>query len=325
MKPCISVLIAVLLLGCSAEVPEKSEGEQTQSPAKAAKKAGAPSIPGTSVCLSPPAGFVPADRFPGFMKKETGSSIVVTEIPGPYEKVTADFRDKEKMQAGGMTLLDHSSVKVDGQRATLLRVEQSAYGTVFGKWMLAVERPDGTTVIAASFPKAKKEQGEALRAAILAATFSQPSDPADALTFVATPVAPFEVAKVIGQAMVLSPDGRFPVKDENVPFMILGMSASEGLVIANQKAFAERRIKKAATIENITVEEITPITIGPLSGYATTAKGIGEGEDTPLTIYQVILFDQSGYSMIQGITPTAQKDTYVPLFEKIAKTFRMKQ
>lgn len=324
MKPYLSILLTVLLVGCSANENTEAEALRPASPTTASATAPVP-VPGTSVSLPPPSGFVPADRFPGFMKESTGSSIMVSEIPGPYSEVTAGFSDKRQMQARGMTLIGNSSVTVDGQKAMLLEVEQPAYGTLFRKWMLAIERPGGTVLIVASFPKAEAKQGEELKASILSATFGKRSDPADALAFVATPVAPFLVAKVMGQNMILSPGGQFPLKDENAPFMVLGLSASEDLAIDEQKAFAERRVVNTATVKKITVDQTTPITIGNLSGYATTAKGVGEDAATPLTIYQVLLFDKSGYSVIQGVTPTTQKDKYVPVFEQIAKTFRMKE
>lgn len=115
------------------------------------------------------------------------------------------------------------------------------------------------------------------------------------------------------------------MKDESAPFMVLGLSASEDLTITEQKAFAERRVVSTATVKNITVEQTSPITIGRLSGYATTASGVGKDAATPLTIYQVLLFDESGYCVIQGHTPTREKETYLPIFQQVAKTFKMKE
>jgi len=123
---------------------------------------------------------------------------MVSEIPGPYPEVTSGFSDKSQMQARGMTLLDQATVKVDGQRALLLNVEQLAYGTLFRKWLLAVERPAATVRIVASFPKEELKEGEDLRSAILAVAFGEASDPANALAFTATPVDPFEVPKIMG-------------------------------------------------------------------------------------------------------------------------------
>lgn len=282
-------------------------------------------VPGTSVSLTPPEGFVEAKRFSGFMKEATGSSIMITEIPGPYVEATAGFSDQKRMQSQRMNLLSKAAVKVDGHVAMLLQVEQSAYGTLFRKWLVAVDQSGSTVLIVATYPKAvATQQEEPLKTAILAATFGKPTDPVDALTFTATPVAPFEIAKVMGQNMILSPEGRYPVKDENVPFMILGLSASEDMAVPDQKSFAERRMLQTATVKNITVDQSTPIKIGNLPGYATTAKGVGEDGGTPLTIFQILLFDTSGYCVIQGITPSAKKSIYVPIFERIAFTFTMK-
>jgi len=283
-------------------------------------------VPGTSVTLTPPEGFVAADRFSGFMKESTGSSIMVSEIPGPFGEVTAGFSDQKRMQAQGMKLLSRSSTKVDGHKAILLHVEQSAYGTLFKKWLVAVDRAGTTALMVATYPQAEgQQQGESLRAAVLAATFGESTDTTDALSFTAKPMAPFQVAKVLGQNMILSPDGQFPVQDENVPFMILGLSASENLVVSDRKAFAEHRITKTATVKTISVNQSTPVKIGDLSGYTTTANGEGADAGTPLSIYQVLLFDTSGYCVIQGVTPSAKKSTYMPVFEKIAKTFKMKE
>lgn len=258
------------------------------------------------------------------MHEATHSSIMISEIPGPYGEVTAGFNDKKRMQTQGMVLLNTSSVKVDGHNGMLLHVEQSAYGTLFKKWMVAVDRSGATTLIVASYPEAEAKQGEVLKSAILAATFHQATDPSDELTFSVTPSTPFKVAKVFGQNMVLSPHGRFPVKDESIPLMIVGLSASKGLDISDKRIFAERRVKKTAKVKNITVTQSTPVKIGNLSGYATTARGEGEDKATPLTIYQVLLFDTSGYCLIQGITPSADKEKYIPVFEIISKSFKMK-
>jgi hypothetical protein len=290
-----------------------------------ASNAMAGQVPGTSVSITPPNGYVAADRFPGFMNEATGSFIMVTEISGPYGEVTAGFNNQKRMQAQGMTLLSKSSIKVDGHTAMLLHIEQPAYGTLFKKWMVAVDHSGATTLIVASYPEAAAKQGELLKTAILAAIFGKATDPTDALIFSVTPSPPFKVAKIFGQNMILSPDGRFPAKVEKVPVMILGLSASKDLTIPDKKTFSERRVTKIAIVKNISVIQSTPVKIGDLSGYATTAKGEAEDTATPLTIYQVLLFDTSGYCVIQGITPSSEKNTYLPVFDKIAMSFKMKE
>lgn len=290
-----------------------------------ASNAMAGQIPGTSVSITPPNGYVATDRFSGFMNKAIGSSIIVSDIPGPYDEVTVGFNDKRRMKAKGMTLLSKSSVKVDGHTAMLFHIQQPAYGRVFEKWMVAVDHSGATTLIVATYPKAAAKQGGLLKTAILNATFGKATDPADALIFSVTPSPPFKVAKIIGQNMILSPNGRFPVKNESVPLMVLGFSVSKDLAIPDKKTFSERLVRKIATVNSISVSQSSPVTIGELSGYVTTAKGEAKDTGAPLTIYQVLLFGASGYCVIQGITPSVETKTYMPVFEKIAKSFKMKK
>lgn len=290
-----------------------------------ASPASAVPVPGTSVDVSPPEGFTKSDRFPGFMDEATSSSIMITEIPGPHVETTSGFNDQKRMQTQGMKLLNKSSVKVDGQPAILLDIEQSAYGTMFKKWVLAVDRTGSTTLITATYPSAElNRQEKKLKEAILGATFGKKTDPKEALSFAATPSPPFEIAKVMGQSMILSVNGEFPVKDKNLPFMVLALSPTKGVVISDKKAFAENVVMQTATVKNITIERNTPVKIGTLIGYSTIAEGKSEDATTLLTIYQVVLFDASGYSVILGATPSAKRETYFPVFEKIAKSFALK-
>ncbi len=291
-----------------------------------ASNAMAGTVPGTSVSMTPPAGYVAADRFPGFTNEASGSSIMVTEIPGPYSEATAGFSNKSALDAQGMKLLSKSPATVDGLPCMLLELEQQAFGKKFRKWIIAADRSSRTTLIVASYPENAVKAGGLLKQAMLSARFVKAGDPAEALAYTTAPAPPFKVAKVIGQLMLLTPEGVFPVKDETVPLMAVGLSFSKDLVIADKKIFAEDRIRKtsAAGLRNISVSSSTPVVIDGMAGIETIAAGEGAVTATPLTIYQVLLFDGSGYCVIQGLVPSKEKNTYIPVFEKIARSFRMK-
>jgi hypothetical protein len=285
----------------------------------------AESIPGTSVHLNPPPGFVKSERFPGFQNETNFSSIMVTEMAGSFAELIKGFSDAEKMQAQGMVLLEKSSVIVDGQKAMLFHLEQSAHGTQFKKWALVVDRSGSTTFILATYLRAESaNQEQLLKKAVLSTTFGKKTDPMDALSFSVNLEAPFEIAKVMGNNLLISPNGQFPVKDDNIPIMVVGISVAEDLNIENRKKFAERRIQKTPTVKNITIQQSTPTTIGLLTGYSTIAEGKSENTAKPMTIYQVLLYDSSGYCLIQGVTPSAKKEEYLPIFKEVAKSFRMK-
>ncbi len=280
-------------------------------------------IPGTSVNITPPNGYVAADDLPGFRNITAGSFIRISEIPGLYSEVTNRFSE-DRMQTLGMTLLSKSPVNVYGYKGVLLHTEFSFQDTQFKSWMLLVDRSESTTIIEARYPKASSTQGKLLKPAILEAILGN-ADPTARLTYSVTPLAPFKVGMVLEQLLILSPNGHFPINDENIPNMFMWLSECEESTIPDKKAFSESQLVNSETIRNINVSEITPVTIGNLSGYTVKATGEGHKAAIPLTIYQVLLFGTSEYYVIQGITPRAENDTYLPIFEKMAKSFRIKE
>lgn len=65
--------------------------------------------------------------------------------------------------------------------------------------------------------------------------------------------------------------------------MIVGLSTSEDLAIADQLAFAERRVRNFETVKIVTIDQTTPISIGSLPCYTTTA--IGDGDETATSLF----------------------------------------
>ena len=72
-------------------------------------------IAGTKVALEPPPGFTAETQFPGFRNVETGATIMVTEIPGPIDRLRAGLT-KSGLAGRGMTLHESSETKLGGMR-----------------------------------------------------------------------------------------------------------------------------------------------------------------------------------------------------------------
>lgn len=284
-------------------------------------------VAGTSVSIDPPPGFVAADRFSGFFDRERGASIMVSDIPGDFEQTGAAFRDKAQLLARGMTLLGHADTTVDARRALLVEAEQSAQGQRYKKWLALVERDKGVTLLVATLPEDALDALEApLKSALLSARFGAPSDPYAALGFAIKPVAPFKYAHALGQTLVLTPEGEFPLKDPQTPSLVVGLSVTLGPIPGDHRAYAEQRIRQVANIKDTRIERSKPIKIAGLDGYATVATGThAPGNDAPRTLYQVMLFDPDGYALILGSTPTQSRRTTLPIFERMAKTFLLKR
>ncbi len=163
-----------------------------------------------------------------------------------------------------------------------------------------------------------------LKETLLSATFGKRADPLEALPFTFVASAPFEVAQFMGQGAVLTLNGEFPVQDKDAPFLMLALSMSADYVIDEQEEFAEKRALNVATVGDLSLGESSAVTIGGLSGFKTIANGVADGTSTPMTVFQVMLFDPDGYCIVQGLVRTADEERYLPVFEEIAESFRMK-
>jgi hypothetical protein len=61
-------------------------------------------VPGTKCSLIPPSGFVAITNFSGFQSSETGASIMINELPAPYQQLVDGFT-AEALKTHGMILI----------------------------------------------------------------------------------------------------------------------------------------------------------------------------------------------------------------------------
>lgn len=252
-------------------------------------------VKGTHVIVTPPAGFVVADRFPGFMSEETGSSVMVSELPAPFAEVTKDF-SAPGFKKQGMTLLSQVKMSYGAHDGLLISASQAARGIDWLKWMGVFGDSKVTYIVTATFPKeAEAELSDLLKKSVMGARVSSINvDPLDALTFRVSPTNDMKMAKVIGNGVLFSKGGIFPAKSIETPIFVVGASASKGLAISDKKVFAEARLLKIATIKDVRVKGTAPITVGGLDGFESTADAVDADGGAKMLIYQVVLFDADG-------------------------------
>src|SRR5215218_9058385 len=92
-------------------------------------------VPGTKCSLIPPAGFEPSSSFGGFQNAETGASIMINEIPAPYQEMVDGFTE-EALKARGMTLTSKEPIDFNHSKATMIRLNQAANGITYLKQIL---------------------------------------------------------------------------------------------------------------------------------------------------------------------------------------------
>eukprot|EP00825_Cyclidium_porcatum_P023260 TRINITY_DN25582_c0_g1_i1.p1 TRINITY_DN25582_c0_g1~~TRINITY_DN25582_c0_g1_i1.p1 ORF type:complete len:116 (+),score=2.45 TRINITY_DN25582_c0_g1_i1:24-350(+) len=92
--------------------------------------------------------------------------------------------------------------------------------------------------------------------------------------------------------------------------------------IPGRKAFAEARLHKISTLKDVKPTSTAPISVDGLDGFESVCDATEIGTGKAAAVYQVVLFDEDGYYLIQGIASESQDKTQLQSFKEIARTFR---
>lgn len=293
-----------------------------------APKAELTAIRGTKINLIKPEGFVESTNFPGFQQNSTGATIVVTELPGPYKEVASSFT-ADNLKSRGMVLQNTEKVTIEGYSGLLIKFTQQAYGQNFDKLGILFGDDQETIFIIASFlVEQEKDLLNPLKDSLLSAKWDRKKavDPFADLDFGITDNESLKFAKRVQSNLLYTKSGKFPVTVDE-PILIIGKSFSDSPDDApiDAKAFSERRITETVENKNIMVQSGEALTVENLSGYEIVASAEDSATNTPVAIYQAILFEGKNYYIIQGIVGTKTKDQFLAEFKKLARSFKKKE
>ena len=279
-------------------------------------------VPGTKVSLAPPAGLKPSSQFPGFEDEETGASITIAELPGPYS-VMAEGLTKGGLAAKGMSLLSRKDISLNGRPGILLHLRQKISSVDVLKWIVATGNEKETIFIAGAFPEQAKARwsSEMERSVLSAQLDAEPgADPLAGLSFTFSDDPSLKVAMRFPSKVILTEDGDMQGAG---PLFIVSSSPSEA-IIPDVNKFA-KELMQTAQVSGITFKKQSDVTIAGLPGNEILAEA--KWKDTPneaVIIYQVLLLDKKNYFLIQGFASRGEQEKYLAVFARIAQSFRKK-
>ena len=278
-------------------------------------------VSGTKCSMIPPEGFVAASTFSGFQQVASGASIMINEIPAPYQSIIEGFT-KEAMKAKGMTLVRKETIDFNNSTATLMNVTQPANGTTYIKQMLVFGDEKVTVLVNGIYPESAKNLESSMKEALLSTVYTaeQNENPLDAATFtVDVEGTDLKLVKYMSGSLLYSVDGNMPTE---TPTLIVGNSIAK-VSPENRQKYAEERLRKLPRGESTLIKETNEITIDSLNGVEFIAEGIDKNENK-IFIYMVMLYNESGdYYIIVGQAKD-DREKYGETFKKIAKTFKRK-
>jgi hypothetical protein len=123
-------------------------------------------IVGTKISLIPPNGFIKALNFLGLQQTQSGSTIMILDIPGPFAE-TSKGMTKEGFLSQGIEVKNIEKMTLNSLPAILITGEQNAYGNIYTKFVLCFGTEKETILINGAVPNNLKEIANSVKTSIL--------------------------------------------------------------------------------------------------------------------------------------------------------------
>ena len=274
-------------------------------------------VEGTRVHMIPPKDFNNAQNFKGFQLDAHNASIMILDVPGPYEEVIFGFNEAA-FEAKGMEMIGKEPVDIKGIPGMLFLLLQKAYGTTFLKHSLIFGTEKETMIINATFLEKDSKLGNRMKDALLSIIYT-PEMEVNAQEYVDfsldTGHSKLKYAGSVSGSLMYSTDGQIPSKNDDKTNIIAARSFSK-LGDVDRPTYA---VKRFNTLFPMITEKVIPqkIILEGLEGYEIKARNDENG------YYQLLLFDEEYYFIIIGSTNT-DIDSSLETIATIAHSFKLK-
>lgn len=280
-------------------------------------------IIGTKISLIPPKGFLKASNFLGLQQTQSGSTIMILDIPGPFAEVSKGLT-KAGFLSQGVEVKEIENLTLNNLPAILVTGEQNAYGNIYTKFVLCFGTDKETIMVNGASPNNLKEIAKEIKTSILTSFYEADKkiNPFDVVDYeIDVSKSKLIFAKSMTNSLIFTADGIIPTKSADKTSLIVAKSYSK-TSIEDKKLFCMNRLKQLP-IDIERTETTTEISIDGVSGYEIIALGKDKKTKEDEKIYQVILFSDSLYYIFYGST-NQDFEINIGELKKVVKTFRRK-
>lgn len=300
--------ISLALPSAGGDLPENTLTPQHQS------------IVGTKVSIIPPAGFEHSPNFLGMQQVESGSSIVIAEIPVPYATAAREM-DGKLLLSKGVEVETVDSIQLNGSSAILATGMQMSRIGMFGKVILLFGNDSQSVIVTGAYPQELESLGEQIKRSILTSVFEPRKvvDPFESMDYRIDPSeTKLKFAKSFMNSLIYTIDGLVPTASPDKTSLTVTKSFSP-VDVEDRKLFAINRVKQI-TKKVKPIRSIEPVTIDGIEGFEvlTSARSPITGEEE--VVYQVILFSDGFYYIFLGTTN--QHESGLEEIKKVVGSFR---
>jgi hypothetical protein len=294
--------------------------------ALAAALAGAPAQaeavfpPNSRIGLSPPPGFVPSKRFPGFENPQASAAILLVELPAEaFPEIEKGFTD-EALKTRGLTVETREPVELPSGRAILI-IGQHAVGDQKRREMIFAAALTGVTaIISVQIPEESRaavsepDIRAALKTAVARASVPD-SEKLAALPYRLSELSGFRVVRGGPDGSALLTDGpEDTVAAVAQPFVLIGLAPGEPPKAEDRDTFARRAFSSIPGIKEVRILRAEPLRIGNQPGFEILAEAKDQSSDTEVTTVQWLRFGAGGYVQMFAI---GRRGAWAELFPRL--------
>jgi hypothetical protein len=281
-------------------------------------------IPGTSVTLAPPEGFSLAQQYPGFEREDLQASIMVTQLPVAAADMIRSMT-KPALASKGMVLVSARDATIKGNPARVFHVRQNSPTAEVLKWMLVAGDTKTTVMVVGTFPaNASPEVGDAIQRSLLSASWGSTATPGpfEGLSFQVTPTNQLKLAQRVSNMLMFTESGTTGSPGSTEALYIAGHSLGKGQ-IGDVRTFSESRAKQTTLMTNFTNFTGRPIQVAGLHAFELEGDGTDPRSGQAMRLYQVIIPDETGYFILQGLCRVDRAKQIFPEFRALTASFQI--
>lgn len=278
-------------------------------------------IPLTRISMVVPEGFALVPGFPGMSRADRGSSIVITEVPGPFNDVLDSFTQGVGTDRS-MHMVSSNDAKVSGREAKLMVISRNEEGTEFHNWLLLFGSDKATVMITATLPaSAEKELGPSLKAAMLGAKWTPDKeiDQFAGLEFKLKLNEGFEVRGRRPGGVLVALKSASEELTPGEPLMLI--YPSEETSAPPIEKFAHDELNANEQFKNMKTVEEHALRVKDMAAYEITAEATVAEQDIPVKIFLMAIRTPNKDMVVEGFVAPGGWDQYLPAFRAMAASF----
>lgn len=288
-------------------------------------------IDGTTVTITPPAGFERATDFAGLANIEKQGSFLIAEFPpAAAAQIGVLFADEDRAKADfakqGIEIAGQEDIETAaGQSIPILRGTQEANGVTLDKWM-ALYTGAKTVMITFQIPKDHALDEDAMRAVFASVNTGEAptaKDELSALPFRVEAAAPFRVVQSLaGSALLMKVGENDEDPERKDPMMIVtyNRATTSGQPLA---ATAEATLKAVQSLQNIAVTSREETTFAGADGVILHATA--EQDGAKKRVMQYFTISEERVLQAIAIVPEADFEKLKEAIEETAGTAEFKE